>query len=286
MAGWQEVILRSFLAIVLLIASARLLFRGSLYRLGVVELVLVIFLGASLAFGVVQTSVPIAHGLIAYFVGVLAIAGILWLKQKSKVFRFMLHGTPVPVVKNGKILEDELKKERLTSDDLLYGMRRRGVFNVQDVEFAMLEPTGEIDVLLKSDQEPLKPGDLNIQKAPVKETETVIVDGKVQDEALARLGFSRDWLHEQLDSQGAIVENAFLAQVDRDGTMTMDLYDDQIKKKQPKEKQQLLASIKSCQAQLEIFSLETENKDAKLMYDRLAKKADQIRERLEPYLKS
>ena len=75
------------------------------------------------------------------------LTGILSLKNKTA--RDFFEGKSTVLIKDGKILEDNLKKEKYTSDELLELLRGKGAFSVADVEFAVLEPSGELNVLLK-----------------------------------------------------------------------------------------------------------------------------------------
>ena len=76
-------------------------------------------------------------------------------------------------------MEDNLKKERLTTDELLEQLRRKNAFNFADVEFAIMEPNGDINILLTRDNQPLTPKHLGIKVAPEREPQAVIMDGKL-----------------------------------------------------------------------------------------------------------
>ncbi|MBS4162298.1 DUF1657 domain-containing protein, partial [Klebsiella pneumoniae] len=106
----------------------------------------------------------------------------------------------------------------------------------------------------------------------------------ILDEPLAEAGLNRRWLNEELEKLGVAQENVFLGQVDSDGQLTVDLYDDQIKVPAPQEKPLLLATIKKCQADLELFALATDSKSAKAMYAKNAKKLKDMIQKLEPAL--
>ncbi|HER2174512.1 TPA: DUF421 domain-containing protein, partial [Streptococcus pyogenes] len=93
-----------------------------------------------------------------------------------------------------KIMEDNLKKERYTTDELLDLLRKKDVYQVSDVEFAVLEATGDLSVLLKKENQPLTAKDLNIAVSSVKEPQTVIMDGEILDEPLSTIGRNRGWL--------------------------------------------------------------------------------------------
>lgn len=112
------------------------------------------------------------------------------------------------------------------------------------------------------------------------------MDGNILDEPLSTRGFNRGWLNEELEKIGVSVDNVFLGQIDSDGQLTIDLYDDQINVPSPQEKPLLLASLKKCQADLELFSLQTESKEAKQMYLNNSKRVDDILNKLLPILQN
>ena len=85
---------------------------------------------------------------------------------------------PVTIlIKDGKVMEDNLKKEKYSISDLDSLLRQKNVFNIADVEFAMLEPKGDLSILLKKENRPLTPKDLNLQVASDKVPQTIIMDG-------------------------------------------------------------------------------------------------------------
>ncbi|WP_242295885.1 DUF421 domain-containing protein, partial [Bacillus cereus group sp. BfR-BA-01516] len=100
------------------------------------------------------------------------LTGILSLKNKTA--RDFFEGKSTVLIKDGKILEDNLKKEKYTSDELLELLRGKDAFSVADVEFAVLEPSGELNVLLKKDRQPLTAKDIGLKVANEKEPQTVI----------------------------------------------------------------------------------------------------------------
>ncbi len=94
----------------------------------------------------------IFHGIIGIviFAAIPFFAGLISLK--SKRFRNFVEGKATVFIKDGKIMEDNLKKERYTTDELLDLLRRKDVFQVSDVEFAVLEATGDLSVMLKKEK--------------------------------------------------------------------------------------------------------------------------------------
>ena len=168
----------------------------------------------------------------------------LFKEQNSSRF---FEGKSTVLIKDGKILEDNLKKEKYTSDELLELLRGKSAFSIAEVEFAVLEPSGELNVLLKKDSQPLTAKDIGLKVANEKEPQTVIMDGNVLDEPLSASGHNRAWLHSELEKLGVVIENVFLGQVDSYGQLTIDIYNDKLQMPSPQNKPLLLASLKmSC----------------------------------------
>src|SRR5690625_6114762 len=112
-------------------------------------------------------------------------------------------------------MEDNIKKEVFTSEDLLEQLRSKDIFQLADVEFALMEPSGTLSVLPKKENQPLTAKDLGIKVAPVKETQTIIMDGKVLLEPLANASLNPGWLETELEKSNVAIENIFLRKVER-----------------------------------------------------------------------
>ncbi|MNN22120.1 hypothetical protein D3C81_1354660 [compost metagenome] len=155
-----------------------------------------------------------------------------------------------------------------------------------DVEFAIMESDGAINVLLTRENQPLTPKHLGVKVAPEQETQAVIMDGKILDEPLDTLNLSRGWLNGELEKQGLTVENVFLGQVDSYGELTVDLYTDSVQLQPPQDKPQLYALLKKCEADLELFSLSTNNQDAKQAYEESSGKLQKLLQTLKPFIQN
>lgn len=282
--GWLEIIFRSVGGLVVVLTASKLIVNKAVAQFSFFEAVSMLVIGVIVAIGSFNLGIPVGYSIIALLVWISFMALFEYIALKSVSFRNFVFGAGTPIIKDGKILEDTLKKKRYTTDELLKQLRTKSVFKVADVEFAVLESNGDINVLLKKEMQPLTPKDMLIPVAPQKQPETIIMDGKVMDEPLATLGFNRGWLEGELDKMGVAIENVFLGQVDSYGQVTVDLFDDKLKVPQPKEKPLLLASIKKTQADLEMFALQTENKQAKKLFTNCANDMDEVLTRIRPYL--
>jgi uncharacterized membrane protein YcaP (DUF421 family) len=280
MLNWVEIVIRSFTFLIALFLLTKWLGKKQLAELSFFEYVTGITIGSIAAEVTMGLERQIMHGLIAMVIWTLfpILMGLISLKNKK--IRDFVEGKATIVIKDGKILEDNLKKERYTIDELLEQLRSKNVFQVSDVEFALIEPNGDVSILLKKENQPLTAKDIQLNPPPIKEPQTVIMDGLILDEPLATAGLNRGWLREELEKKGVTVDNVFLGQVDSYGQLTIDLYDDKINVPSPQEKPLLLASLKKCQADLELFTIQTESVEAKQMYHHNSQKLNHLLSRL------
>jgi len=207
-----------------------------------------------------------------------------YLSIKSEVIHQLINGKETVLIKHGKIMEENLIQVRMTGEDLLAELRSKNIFNLTDVEFAVMETNGEINAYLKSDKKPVTAHDLGEKVAPQAEPQTVIMDGNILNEPLFSLGLNQEWLKVELEKMGVALENVFLGQVDSSGDLFLDLFDDAVEIPQPKVKELLYASLQKVQADLSTFSLQTDNKNAKGMYLRNSQKLENLLDKLRSYL--
>ncbi|WP_419880746.1 DUF421 domain-containing protein [Peribacillus sp. B-H-3] len=284
MPDWINIIFRSFLFLVVLFFITKWLGKKQISQLSFFEYVTGITIGSIGAEVATKIEHSIINGVvsIATFAFAPFIVGLISLKSKS--FRGFVEGKGTVFIKDGKIMEDNLKKEKYTTDELLELLRKKDVFNVADVEFAVLEATGDLSAMLKKEKQPLTPKDLQMNIAPIKESQAVIMDGEIMDEPLSTAGKNHKWLHTELSKMGITVENVFLGQIDSYGELTVDLFDDKLKVASPQERPLLLASFKKCQADLELFALGTDSQDAKNMYHKNSLKLQKAIDDVTPIL--
>ncbi|MDF2938783.1 MAG: hypothetical protein K0Q90_4156 [Paenibacillaceae bacterium] len=229
MSGWGQIAIRAVGALIMLFAMTRILGKKQISQLTFFEYITGIVIGDLAGFLSTDVEADYMHGVIAMVVwfSIPLLAELL--AMKSKVIRILLEGKGTVFIKAGKILEKNLRKERYTTDELLEQLRTKSVFNPADVEFAILEASGDLSVLLKEENQPLTPMAIGRHPKRIRPPQAVIMDGTVQDEGLDALGFNRDWLDKQLRQSGSQLEDVFLAVVDENGGMYTDFYKDRLK---------------------------------------------------------
>ncbi len=145
---------------------------------------------------------------------------------KSPWLRKIIEGIPEPLIENGKIRHDVLKKNKLSMEELMSILRTKDVFKVEDVEFAIYETNGKLSVLLKSQKKPLTPQDLNMATQYEGMPTNIIVDGILDTKALRSVNLTRAWLEFQLKKKKLNnAKNICLAQLDTQGNLYIDMND-------------------------------------------------------------
>ncbi|GLB61302.1 DUF421 domain-containing protein [Cytobacillus sp. NCCP-133] len=285
MPDWLLIGARSLLFVGVLFVITKLIGKKQISELSFFEYVAGITIGSIAGEIIMGLDNHWASGILSIMIfGLVTLfADILSLKSKS--FRDFFEGKGTVFIKDGKILEDNLKKERYSIDDLSSLLRQQKVFKAADVEFAVLEPRGDLSIMLKKENQPLTPKDLNLNLPQEKEPQTVIMDGKILNDPLSVSGKTRKWLNMEVEKLGLTLDNVFLGQIDSYGELTVDVYDDTINVPAPQQRPLLLAMIKKCAADMEIFSLQTDSKKAQQMYEKNAEKLNQVLQKLSPYLK-
>lgn len=286
MPEWLEVIWRTLFAVVVLFFLTKLLGKRQVSQLSFFEYITGITVGSLAAYISLDTDKTWHLGVIALIVWVAVSLGIEFIKIKSKKARDFIDFKSTVLIKDGKILEDNMRKERLSLDELMEELRKKDTFKVADVEFAIMESDGAINVLLKRENQTLSPKDLGIKVAPEQEPQVVIMDGKILDKPLDTLGLTRGWLQGALDKLEVTAEMVFLGQVDSYGELSVDLYADKVQVPKMQDKPQLYALLKKCEADLELFSLSTKNKNAKAMYEDSSEKLQLLLKELKPFIQS
>lgn len=220
------VVIRSFIGFFLLLVLVKLIGKQQVTQLTFFDYIVGITIGSMASTLSVQvnenTWATIAGMAVWTFLAIaLALMGL-----KSPYMRKVIEGIPEIVIQNGKINTDVLRKNKLSADDLLMMLRSKDVFNLEDVEFAVLEQNGKLSVMLKSQKQPLTPQDMNIPTQYMGLPANLIEDGCLNMEALKSVKLSKAWLEYQLRKKNITdIKDVFLAQLDTRGNLFIDMKD-------------------------------------------------------------
>ncbi|MBP1970171.1 uncharacterized membrane protein YcaP (DUF421 family) [Virgibacillus natechei] len=286
MAESVYVLIRGLSAFVLMFVLTRMMGKRHITQLTYYDYIVGISIGSIAAKMTFDPHVRMSNFILAMLIWTIIPIILSKLELKSNRFRDLMEGDSVTLIKNGKILEENLKKETLTVDELMVLLRRQGFFKISDIESAILEKDGELSVMKRRELEPLTPTDVGMDVQTERPPCITVVDGNLLEKTMNDYGYTKEWLLEEVKKQGATdFSDVFLAQIDSMGNVYVDLYDDNIKSSKIKDQLLLAANIKQLQSNLVNFSLQTDNKEAKKMYNEYAKQMDQLMEDMSVYLK-
>jgi uncharacterized membrane protein YcaP (DUF421 family) len=153
--------------------------------------------------------------------------GTAFLTIKSLPARKLLLGEPLIVIQNGKILENNMLKTRYNLNHLEMQLREKNVFDVAEVEFAILEPNGLLSVLKKSQNLPVTMKDMNLPTRYKGVPSEIIKDGQVIEQNLKQNNLDFGWLYDALRKRGIEkTGDVFYASLQTDGTLYIDTRQD------------------------------------------------------------
>lgn len=221
------VVVRSVIGFFSLLIFARLLGRQQISQLTFFDYVLGITIGSiasSLSVDLSSRAWPHWVGLLTWTVAVFALQ---WVSVKWRKAANYLVSEPTVVIMNGQIMEDALKSIRYTTSDVLQQLRDKGIFDLNQVGFAVVETNGKVSVLLKPEFLPVTPKDMNITPQANGLSTEIIYDGVIIETNLIKANVDRVWLDTELSRLNLKPSDIFLATVDGEKNLYVDKYKDQ-----------------------------------------------------------
>lgn len=144
------------------------------------------------------------------------------LTTKIQKCRKYINGTPTIILDRGKLYRENMKKAKLDLSEFMLMCRQAGYFNLTDIQTAVYEYDGKLSVLPVSTRRPVNPGDLNLSPPQEAILAEVIMDGRILDENLKRMGLDTRWLQKRLEEQGyKSAEEVFLGLCGEDHSLTL-----------------------------------------------------------------
>ncbi|MCI9224646.1 MAG: DUF421 domain-containing protein [Acutalibacter sp.] len=220
-------LLRTVIMYIAILIGVRLMGKRQISQLQTSELVVTLLISELAVMPIQQHDDPLWNGLIPMLVLVVCEIVVSLFMLKSGKFRQAVCGSPMVVIENGRVLQDQMRRLRMSTEDLFEELRLAGAFALEDVAYAIVETNGKLSVLKKASADSLTPKQAGV-KAPSEALEVVVVsDGHISEHSLKLCGKDPHWLREQLKFQGAELSDVFIMTARTDGRQL-------IIKKQPK----------------------------------------------------
>lgn len=225
------IIFRTVLMYFMALAIMRIMGKREVGELSIFDLVISIMVAEIAVFALEDPERPLYDGIAPMITLLVIQVGIALLSLRFRKLRLLFDGKPSVIIHNGEINQKEMKKQRYNMDDLLMQLRSQNIDSVSDVEFAVLETSGQLSVLPKEKNEKSSsPGGNANKKREAALASLVqnvkfealplplILDGKVDDYNLKQIGKTRFWLKNQIQAKGLVdFKDVFFCSIDHKG---------------------------------------------------------------------
>ncbi len=219
------VLLRTIILFIVVVVSLRIMGKRQIGQLQPYELVVAIMISELASLPMQDTRIPLIHGVIPIVTLLVIQIFISLIELKSSKAHSLIDGKPCIVINKGKLVISELKNQVFTVNDLLEELRINGYFNIEDIEYAILETNGQLSIVPKGDTEPVIKKDLNIKSSPKSIPLTLINEGRIIKENLKLLSKNENWLKSELKKQKIKSEkDVFLALMSTEGKLYIQDY--------------------------------------------------------------
>ncbi|WP_181347954.1 DUF421 domain-containing protein [Thalassobacillus sp. CUG 92003] len=224
-----DILIRTTVSLAVLYILCRSLSKKLISHMTFIDFVAGITIGSITADVVISTDTPFITGLTLLVVFAMLILLLDVLSLKSFQIRKILKSKPSVLIRNGKVLEDEMTKVRFSIDELLHQLRKKNAFYLDEVEAAILETDGSLSVLKKPAKQQVTMGSLNIYPSSRGIPHVFIMDGQILSSGLAALGKDIDWVNAILKSHNVTaIKNVMVAQIDQTGRVYLDTKQDDL----------------------------------------------------------
>ena len=211
--------IRSIIIYIIVLIVMRLMGKREIGQMQPFELAISIMIADLASIPMTDIGIPISNGIIP-ILGLLVMHLVISvLNIKSSKIREFICGKPTVLINNGRIDENQMRKERFTLNELEEKLRSNNVMNIGDVEFAILETSGDISVIQKPNKRTTTPEDFNIMPDYEGMTYNLVIDGKILNENLKIIDKNYDWLKKQTQKFQMIPEEALIVTINEKGNI-------------------------------------------------------------------
>lgn len=248
---WWSLLIRTAFMYVVVFLVMRLMGKREIGKLSVLDLVISVMIAEIAVIAIDDVKRPLSDGLIPITALLLIQLGTAWLSMNNRKLRLLFDGKPTVIIAKGKIDQEAMRKQRYNLDDLMLQLRENQMTSVDDVDFAILETSGKLSVIPKERAEAGGDGrdgnreqapDVNVERTSLRPLPKgreklippgyrfeilpipLIMDGKVQNENLAKIEKTRFWLKNVLQEHNVYdFKDVFLCTIDHRGKLFVDV---------------------------------------------------------------
>ena len=209
-----NILIRTIFLYTLVLIVMRFMGKKEIGQMQPFELAISIMIADLASTPMADTGIPITNGAISILALLVMYMIISFINLRSVKLRSFICGKPAILIYRGKIDQEVLKKENFTINDLQTSLRANNIINIGDVEYAILETSGQVSVIQKPEKKTPTVGDLGIEAKYEGIAYDLIVDGKIMYENLKKIGKDENWLKKEIKKFKCNPEEVLIATLD------------------------------------------------------------------------
>jgi uncharacterized membrane protein YcaP (DUF421 family) len=203
MDAFWDIFYRTIVLYVILLVIFRLMGKREVGELSIIDLVIFILIAEVAATAIEQREEAIWKAILPMFLLMVIQISSSFISMKSKKARDLIEGDPTIIVRNGEILETEMRQQRYNLDDLFQQLREQQIGGISEITYAFLEPSGNLSVFTKDGAIPVLP---------------LVIDGEIQFDHLTLIDKNVNWLKGEIKKKNVSkVEDIFYCGLEKDG---------------------------------------------------------------------
>ena len=209
-------IIKGILIYVLALILSKLIGIKIISQMNFFDFIVGVSVGSMIAKIIINKDHVVFSGIVALVTFALLTILTSYLNLKSYSARRIINAKTLILVENGRIIDKNLKRLRITINELMMKLREKDVFNLEDVQFAIMESNGQLSVLIKANKKPITPYDMELKVRSSSLVNDIIFDEKTVDKNLKIAGIDEKWLQSELKKKNINnFEEVFYAGVDQ-----------------------------------------------------------------------
>lgn len=221
--------LKGSIAVIYLFLVIKVLGKKQISELNIFDYIIGLSLGNIAAEMTVNKDITILTGLLAMTVyGAFSLL-VSFLTSKSILARRFITGFPIVIIQDGKISREQLKKCKIDVNDLLQDARESGYFDISEINYAIMEPSGKISFLPKTKFHPITPHDMKLKVDKNGLNANLVIDGNIMEKNIEAIGHDKKWFLKRLENEGyKDVSNLLLVTCDNKEKLTIYKMDEKV----------------------------------------------------------
>lgn len=209
--------IKTLIVYVFVLVAIRLMGKRELGQLQPFELVVIIMIADVASVPMQNAGTPIFQGIIPILALLTGEIIVSYLNIKFQFFHKILTGKPAILIKNGKVIETNLKGQRYGMEELLEQIRVAGYPDIRDIEYVILETSGQVSIIPKPEKNPVTLKDMNLLADKIGYPRVIIFEGKLFENNLKYIGYNREWLNKKLKERKTSIKDIFVLIADESG---------------------------------------------------------------------